>query len=59
MIETGFTSAIDKRIYYQLCCSYCGHDLGCYEMIDGKEYNDIEGWNFCPYCGRELEQEEM
>ena len=20
-----------------------------------KEYNDIEGWVYCPYCGRELE----
>ena len=28
--------------------------LGAYERIGDKEFTDIEGWKYCPYCGMEL-----
>ena len=38
--------------YIIMYCSCCGHE---YEYINEKndsyEYDEKEGWNFCPYCG--------
>jgi DNA-directed RNA polymerase subunit RPC12/RpoP len=53
-IKIGYSSASYERAYKQLVCSHCGELLGSYERIEDKEYNDIEGWNYCPYCGSEL-----
>ena len=55
MIDTGFSSANKDRIYTQLICECCGKDLGERIVEDGKVYDSIEDWIFCPYCGSELE----
>ena len=57
MVTTEYCSAYGNKIHHQLICGCCGKYLGSYDIEDGKEYNDIKGWVFCPYCGRELEQE--
>lgn len=58
MISTGYSFANKDRIYTQLICGCCGKDLGTHTVEDGKEYNDTEGWKFCPYCGNEIEIEQ-
>lgn len=55
MITTGYSSTTGNRIHKSLNCGCCGKHLGSYDWEDGKEYSDIEGWVYCPYCGRELE----
>lgn len=57
MIATGYTSINQKGIHHNLICGCCGEFLGNYDMEDGKEHDDTEGWNFCPYCGSELNKE--
>ena len=62
MVKYGFSSANNERIYHEYVCDYCGKHLGSIEIVyDGnntKEYDDIVGWNFCPYCGDKLWDEE-
>lgn len=58
MIETGYSDISENHIHIQLICKCCGKYLGNYDIEYEKEYNDIKEWNFCPYCGRELEPEE-
>lgn len=53
-VKTGYMSGSYEKSYTELVCSYCNKHLGVYERISDKEYNDTEGWNYCPYCGTEL-----
>lgn len=57
MIDTGFISANKDRIYTELVCGCCKKHLGSHLLENGEEYDDIEGWKFCPYCGSELYKE--
>ncbi len=57
MITTGYTSIIAKRIHHDLICGCCGKFLGSYDIEDGKEYDETEEWEICPYCGNELHKE--
>ena len=62
MVKYGYTSFTDKYKYGEYICGCCEKHLGRIEIIyDGnqtKEYDDIVGWNFCPYCGNKLWDEE-
>jgi hypothetical protein len=53
-VRSGYVSASHERTYRQLICSHCNNLLGTYERIGDKEFTDIEGWKYCPYCGEEL-----
>ena len=57
MVIIGHCSAYGNKIHHQLICGCCGKYLGSYNIENEKRYNDIEGWVFCPYCGRELDQD--
>ncbi len=57
MIAIGYTSINLKRIHRDLICDCCGKFLGNYDMEDGKEHDETEGWEFCPFCGNELYKE--
>lgn len=58
MVKYGYTSFTNERQYGEYVCECCGKHLGSIEIVyDGnnaKEYDDIVGWNFCPYCGDKL-----
>ena len=62
MVKYGYTSFTDKYKYGGYICGCCEKYLGSIEIIyDGnltKEYDDIVNWNFCPYCGDKLWNEE-
>lgn len=62
MVKYGYSSITDKHIYHEYVCEHCGNCLGTIEIIftDGhtKERDDLSGWNFCPYCGERLWNEE-
>ena len=62
MVKYGYTSFTDKYKYGEYICGCCEKYLGSIEIIyDGnltKEYDDIVSWNFCPYCGDKLWDEE-
>lgn len=62
MVKYGYTSFTNERKYSEYVCGCCGKHLGSIEIVyDGnntKEYDDIVGWNFCPYCGDKLWDEE-
>ena len=58
MIKYGYISFTNERKYSEYVCGCCEKHLGRIEIVyDGNninEYDDIVGWNFCPYCGRPL-----
>lgn len=62
MVKYGYTSFTDKYKYGEYICGCCEKYLGSIEIIyDGnltREYDDIINWNFCPYCGEKLWNEE-
>ena len=58
MITTGHNWSHQNNIYQQLMCGCCNNYLGSYDIVDGKEYDEIKGWRFCPYCGSPLEQDD-
>lgn len=62
MVKYGYSSCTNERIYHEYICDYCGKHLGGIETINKcdytEEYDDIVGWNFCPYCGERLWDEE-
>lgn len=37
-----------------LRCSECGAYLGRRGKTDGHDYDDTAGWEYCPFCGREI-----
>jgi Zn finger protein HypA/HybF involved in hydrogenase expression len=41
--------------YWSLRCSACDAYLGRAGRIDGHGYDDTAGWEYCPYCGRKME----
>ena len=53
-VEVGYSSAHNGKIVHSLVCSCCGKYLGNQEIDNGKEYDDIEEWEFYPYCGHSL-----
>ena len=55
MIDIGYSNISENHIHHTIVCGCCGKRLGNYDIEDGKEYNDIDGWKFCPYCGNELD----
>lgn len=46
MLTTGMI--LSNKV--QLVCGICFHDFGW----DGENQNDIDNWQFCPYCGEPL-----
>lgn len=54
MFKTGYMSTSFEKSITQLLCGRCGSHLGYEEQINDKEYTEIEGWEYCPYCGAPL-----
>lgn len=54
-IKSGYSSVSTEREYHQYICSHCEKLLGVYERSGEYIRDDIEGWNYCPYCGCELD----
>lgn len=55
-MKTGYVSINSNRSITELLCEYCGSHLGELIISDEGVIDDTKGWMFCPYCGRELEQ---
>lgn len=58
MIKIGYSSSTGNRIYRNLLCGCCGNFLGYCNTEDGQQYDSTYGWEFCPYCGRELYEDD-
>lgn len=56
MLYVEYSSANSREIYHSYRCSYCGEHLGEYlhDFNKSTVQNDIDGWEYCPYCGEKL-----
>lgn len=56
MLDIEYSSANSHDIYHSYRCSYCGKHLGEYLHVfgNGDIQNDIDEWEYCPYCGEKL-----
>lgn len=54
MIKTTFSQVSSELECHGYMCTRCGHNLGTYQRNGEKEYDDTEGWEYCPYCGSRL-----
>lgn len=54
MLKTGYQLSSGEYSVIELRCGHCNKHLGEDETIKDKNYNEIEGWCYCPYCGEPL-----
>lgn len=54
MKEMGTVSISYDYEYISYTCSNCGKFLGTYMREGNDILDDIDGWNYCPYCGSKL-----
>lgn len=58
-VEAGSCFMTKESITTMLKCGSCSKYLGDHVIKNGHDYNEIENWQFCPYCGSYLDLDNL